>query len=196
MACGENSGGVAKTTCFKLTRFVVVKNIAGELKTSSRAWLWSSKLRTFGLTPVLYMGTGSSVAKLFFICRCFETYFWTFRDVVEFRYSMVLVKQYSIVFCLLLDVVSLWHLRTMPQTMPAWLIVLANTLGARQGTLYKAPRNAEVKLQDDNVFCKNDYWNLNACKASTPLPLSHQIYIMILISVFLGGEVQTIFAAF
>lgn len=92
-----------------------------------------------------------------------------------------------VVICWLLYVGSPWHLRTMPQTMPAWHIVLANTLGSRQGTLYKAPRNAEVKLQDDNVFCKSDYWNLNACRASAPLPLSHQVYITILISFFWGG---------
>lgn len=76
--------------------------------------------------------------------------------------------------------------------MPAWQIVLGNTLGSRQGTLYKAPRNAEVKLQDDNVFCKSDYWNLNACKASAPMPLSHQVYITTLISFFWGEVKQSL----
>ena len=56
----------------------MAKNIAGELKTSSKAWGWSSKVSTFALTPVVYMGTGSSVAKLFLFCRVFETYFGTF----------------------------------------------------------------------------------------------------------------------
>lgn len=127
--------------------------------------------------------------KALFVLQSVWNIFWDFWDVVEFRFFYGVGETIfnCVVICWLLYVGSPWHLRTMPQTMPAWHIVLANTLGSRQGTLYKAPRNAEVKLQDDNVFCKSDYWNLNACRASAPLPLSHQVYITILISFFWGG---------
>ncbi|CAK9077334.1 unnamed protein product [Durusdinium trenchii] len=42
-------------------------------------------------------------------------------------------------------------------------------------TLYRAPRGAELKSQDDNVWCKCDFWSLTACKASNPLPLSEYV---------------------
>ena len=62
--------------------------------------------------------------------------------------------------------------RTFPRVLPAWLITLDSTLGCRQGTLYKAPRSSERKLQDDNVWTKSDYWNLLVCPPSVPLATS------------------------
>lgn len=64
------------------------------------------------------------------------------------------------------------YLRLFPSMLPAWMVVLGSTLGCRQGTLFKAPRNADMKLADSNVFCKNDFWNLNCCKPTVPLPVS------------------------
>lgn len=67
-------------------------------------------------------------------------------------------------------------IRTFPRALPGWLVTLGSTLGCRQGTLYKAPRNAERKLQDDNVWTKSDYWNLLVCQQSTPLHVGHCAY--------------------
>lgn len=67
--------------------------------------------------------------------------------------------------------------RTFPKLLPAWLVVLDTTLGSRQDTLYKAPRNAERKLPDDNVWAKSDYWNLLANTPSVPLPVSCLLHI-------------------
>lgn len=64
------------------------------------------------------------------------------------------------------------YLRVFPSMLPAWMVVLASTLGSRQGTLFKAPRNADVKLADSNVFARNDFWVLNCCKPTVPLPVS------------------------
>ncbi|CAJ1408389.1 unnamed protein product [Effrenium voratum] len=49
--------------------------------------------------------------------------------------------------------------RTFPRTLPAWLVMLDHTLGARMGTLFKVPRNAERDASDANVFAKCDLWN-------------------------------------
>lgn len=65
--------------------------------------------------------------------------------------------------------------RTFPPSLPAWMVVLDSTLGSRLGTLYKAPRNSERPTQDSNVFTKNDFWKLHACKPSTPLPLNEYV---------------------
>ncbi|CAK9072441.1 Uncharacterized protein SCF082_LOCUS35627 [Durusdinium trenchii] len=46
------------------------------------------------------------------------------------------------------------------------MVVLSSTLGCRQGTLYRAPRGAEAKLADDNVFCKNRFWTELTCQAT------------------------------
>lgn len=54
------------------------------------------------------------------------------------------------------------------------MIVLESTLGCKQGTLWKAPRNAERDVKDSNAFCKNDFWQLVACKPSVPLPPGKQ----------------------
>ena len=62
--------------------------------------------------------------------------------------------------------------RTFPRVLPAWIITLDSTLGSRQGTLYKAPRSSERKLQDDNVWTKSDYWNILVCPSSIPLATS------------------------
>ena len=64
-------------------------------------------------------------------------------------------------------------LRTFPAILPGWMVVLSSTLGCRQGTLYRAPRGAEAKLADDNVFCKNRFWTELTCQATVPLALSH-----------------------
>lgn len=63
--------------------------------------------------------------------------------------------------------------RTFPRVLPAWLITLDSTLGCRQGTLYKAPRNADRPLADDNVWTRCEYWNALVCGMSVPLPVSH-----------------------
>ena len=62
--------------------------------------------------------------------------------------------------------------RTFPQILPAYLVVLDSTLGARQGTLYLAPRDSERLTKDANVWTKGDLWNDLACKATAPLPTS------------------------
>ena len=59
--------------------------------------------------------------------------------------------------------------RTFPQSIPAYMVCLENTLGAKQGTLFRAPRGAEKPVADDNVFTRSDYWNLLACKPEAPL---------------------------
>lgn len=59
--------------------------------------------------------------------------------------------------------------RTFPCNLPAWMVVLETTLGCKQGTLWKAPRNADREVKDTNSFCRNDFWNFVACKASKPL---------------------------
>lgn len=61
------------------------------------------------------------------------------------------------------------HLRTFPQSLPAWMIVLDSALGCRQGTLWKAPRGSDRPLQDPNNFCRNDFWTYGGCKATMPL---------------------------
>ena len=53
------------------------------------------------------------------------------------------------------------------------MIALDSTLGCRQGTLYKAPRGAERKFADDNVFAKSDYWCNLVNVATSPLPVSY-----------------------
>ncbi|CAK9097291.1 unnamed protein product [Durusdinium trenchii] len=44
-----------------------------------------------------------------------------------------------------------------------------STLGSKLA-LYKAPRNSERPTQDSNVFARNDFWSVHACKPSPPLP--------------------------
>ena len=63
--------------------------------------------------------------------------------------------------------------RTVPSSLPAWLVVLDCTLGCKQGTLFKAPRNAERPLADVNAFSKCDFWNFLSCKPTVPMPVSH-----------------------
>ena len=67
--------------------------------------------------------------------------------------------------------------RTFPCNLPAWMVVLETTLGCKQGTLWKAPRNAEREVKDTNTFCRNDFWNFVACKASKPLPPSTSAHL-------------------
>ncbi|CAK9049972.1 unnamed protein product, partial [Durusdinium trenchii] len=43
------------------------------------------------------------------------------------------------------------------------------------GTLFKAPRNSERKVTDDNIWTKSDYWNLLVCPPSVPLPVSEYV---------------------
>lgn len=64
-------------------------------------------------------------------------------------------------------------LRQFPCALPGWMVVKDSTLGARQGTLYKVPRNSDRDVKDQNLFAKSDYWNLLACRATAPLPISH-----------------------
>lgn len=68
--------------------------------------------------------------------------------------------------------------------------MLRNTLGCRQGTLYKAPRNSDVKLQDDNVFCKSDFWNLNASKPSRPLALGELAYTLVKLLIYSNASLR------
>ena len=79
--------------------------------------------------------------------------------------------------------------RTFPKVLPAWLVVLDTTLGCRQGTLYKAPRNAERKLADDNFWAKSDYWNFLVNSPSAPLPVSYLLHKLIVIFCFCVGYV-------
>lgn len=62
--------------------------------------------------------------------------------------------------------------RSMPSLLPAWVAMLENTLGCRQGTLYKAPRNSDKDLRDDNVFVKNEFWQSGTCRPTVPLSTS------------------------
>lgn len=64
--------------------------------------------------------------------------------------------------------------RSMPQLLPAWMVVLETTLGCRQGTLYKAPRNADKELKDSNTFVRNMFWTTGVNKPSVPLAPSPQ----------------------
>lgn len=85
-----------------------------------------------------------------------------------------------------IDVSNLHGNRTFPSTLTAWMVVLDTTLGARQ-TFYKAPRNSDRPLADDNVFTKNDFWNLISCKPSQPLALSNltSVWMCLFVSLFL-----------
>lgn len=69
------------------------------------------------------------------------------------------------------DVSGLHGNRSFPATLPAWMIVLDTTLGARH-TFFKAPRNSERQPQDDNTFTRNDLWNLMSTKPTKPLAVS------------------------
>ena len=71
-----------------------------------------------------------------------------------------------------IDVANLHGNRTFPSMLPAWMVVLDTTLGARQA-FYKAPRNSDRALADENTFTKNDFWNLLSCKPSQPLAVSN-----------------------
>ena len=71
-----------------------------------------------------------------------------------------------------IDVSNLHGNRTFPSMLPAWMVVLDTTLGARQA-FYKAPRNSDRPLSDENTFTKNDFWNLLSCKPSQPLAVSN-----------------------
>lgn len=51
-------------------------------------------------------------------------------------------------------------------------MVCESTLGSKQGTLWKTPRNAERETKDSNTWTKNDFWTVVACKPSTPLATS------------------------
>ncbi|CAK9111498.1 Uncharacterized protein SCF082_LOCUS51755 [Durusdinium trenchii] len=42
-------------------------------------------------------------------------------------------------------------------------------------TLYKAPRNSDLKLADDNVWTKSEYWNSLVNSPSAPLPVSEYV---------------------
>lgn len=55
------------------------------------------------------------------------------------------------------------------------MVVLESTLGAKLGTLFRAPRNSERPLQDENTFTRCDYWNLLACKPAPPLNMSEYV---------------------
>ena len=63
--------------------------------------------------------------------------------------------------------------RTFPQSIPAYMVCLENTLGAKQGTLFRAPRGSDRPVQDDNAFARCDYWNLLANKPQPPLNVGH-----------------------
>ena len=60
--------------------------------------------------------------------------------------------------------------RTLPSNLPAWMVVMEHTLGCKQGTLWKAPRNAERDVKDSNAFCRNDFWSYASSKTSKPQP--------------------------
>ena len=51
------------------------------------------------------------------------------------------------------------------------MVVQDSTLGSKLA-LYKAPRNSERPTQDSNVFARNDFWSVHACKPSPPLPVA------------------------
>ena len=95
----------------------------------------------------------------------FSIFFWHLFDISNFHEHVAVC---FFAFCLLISI----SLRVFPSMLPAWMVVLASTLGCRQGTLFKAPRNAEVQLADSNVFCRNDWWLLNCCKSTVPLNTS------------------------
>lgn len=65
--------------------------------------------------------------------------------------------------------------RTFPRTLPAWLVMLDHTLGARMGTLFKVPRNAERDASDANVFAKCDLWNSLMTANTEPMPISQSL---------------------
>lgn len=62
--------------------------------------------------------------------------------------------------------------RCFPCVLPGWIVALETTLGSKQGTLFKAPRNADKPKDDSNVWTKSDYWNLLANKPTVPLQTS------------------------
>ena len=64
-------------------------------------------------------------------------------------------------------------LRTFPQSIPAFMVCMDSTLGAKQGTLFRAPRNSDRPAAHDNVWTRSDYWNLLANKPSTPMNISY-----------------------
>lgn len=59
--------------------------------------------------------------------------------------------------------------RSLPASLPGWMIVLDTTLGAKQGTLYKVPRSSDRPAADTNTFAKNDWWSLHRCGATLPV---------------------------
>ena len=83
-------------------------------------------------------------------------------------------------------VVSITCGRTFPQSIPAYMVCLESTLGAKLGTLFRAPRNSDRPAQDENAFTRSDYWNLLACKPQPPLNVSNSpgSSLLLLISFF------------
>ncbi len=75
-------------------------------------------------------------------------------------------------FCFVSFTLVVWDDRTLPASLPGWMVVCESTLGSKQGTLWKAPRNAERETKDSNVWTKNDFWTIIACKPSAPLAIS------------------------
>ena len=131
-----------------------VVNIAA-LRTSSFQWAWNSRMCRWLSISLIPMETGDFV--FFFSSLHF----------------IVLVE--SFVFCSGFKFDNPG--RTFPCNLPAWMVVLETTLGCKQGTLWKAPRNAEREVKDTNTFCRNDFWNFVACKASKPLPPSTSAHL-------------------
>ncbi|CAK8999487.1 Uncharacterized protein SCF082_LOCUS6070 [Durusdinium trenchii] len=75
-----------------------------------------------------------------------------------------------------------WSLRVLKQNEEYSMVmclapVLAGdgVLNGLRGTLYRAPRGSDLKLQDDNVFCRNQFWNSMSCAPTAPLPLSEYV---------------------
>lgn len=157
-ACNFSSGIFLKTMYEK-------KNIslpwAGESKTSSSPWIWSWKTSACASTAPTFMATGALVM-LDFFGHTFKISIFS----PKWFLCLLLLSRH---FCYLLVT---FGLRVFPSMLPAWMVVLSSTLGCRQGTLFKAPRNADIQLADSNVFCRNDWWMLNCCKSTVPLPTS------------------------
>ncbi|CAK8995952.1 unnamed protein product [Durusdinium trenchii] len=83
----------------------------------------------------------------------------------KFIDNMMECKSINIPF----DLSSAHGNRSLPASLPGWMIVLDTTLGAKQGTLYKVPRSSDRPAADTNTFAKNDWWSLHRCGATLPV---------------------------
>lgn len=125
---------------------------AGALKTSCWTCKWKRSWCKFSLTPPLCKGTGPAMKE-------------TKKELNQ------IILSHNIF-------VAANTCRTFPRVLPGWMVALDTTLGAKQGTLYRAPRNAERKQTDDNVWAKCDFWNNLVCAPSVPLCTSALVQVL------------------